>query len=319
MSPSRAAVYRMRTTVISGLLALPSALLAQEAAPPEYVSTKLSDTVTMIEGRGGNVAVSSGEDGVFVIDDQFADISSALLEEVARLTGEPIRFLINTHYHGDHVGGNTAFAEKGAVIIAHDNVYQRMSTEQFSSFMNSTTEPWPTGALPVISFSERMSLRMNGEIAAIHHVANAHTDGDSIIHFPVSNVIHMGDTFFNGFYPYIDLDGGGSINGFIGALETGISLADANTKIIPGHGPVTDVAGLKSYREIVIKARDSVQALVDQGKSLEEAIAAKPTAQWDEAMGKGFIGPAQLVTFIYNSLTGVGSFTRIEANTAASH
>ena len=318
MNISRSISSRMRTTVIVLCLGLPSAALAQEP-PPEYVSTSLSATVTMIEGRGGNVAVSFGDDGVFVIDDQFADISSALVEEVGRITGQPIRFLVNTHYHGDHVGGNAAFAEKGAVIIAHDNVYQRMSTEQFSSFMNSTTEPWPTGALPVVSFSERMSLRMNGEIAAIHHVANAHTDGDSIVHFPVSNVIHMGDTFFNGFYPYIDLDGGGSIKGFIAALEVGIGLADANTKIIPGHGPVTGVAELQRYRDTVVKVRDKVQALIDQGKTLEQAIEAKPTAEWDEAMGKGFIGPAQLVTFIYNSLTGVNQFTRIEANTAESH
>jgi len=284
--------------------------------PVEFVATPLSGTVTMLKGSGGNVAVSAGEDGVFIIDDQIEPITAELVAAIAGISDQPIRFVINTHYHGDHVGGNEAIGGSGAVIVAHDNVYQRLSTEQFSNFFNETTDPWAAGALPVITFSDHMTLHLNAEAVTARHVANGHTDGDAIIHFPVSNVIHMGDIYFNGRYPFIDLDAGGTLQGMLAGVELGLSLANEDTRIIPGHGPLASAQDLAAYRDFLIQSRDAVQALIDQGKTLEETIALKPTAQWDEALGKIWITPAEWVTMIYNSLKGVDAFTRNEANTS---
>ena len=284
---------------------------AQEQAV-EYIATPLSSTVTMIKGKGGNIAVSSGKDGVFIIDDQLKPLTDQLLASIAKVSEQPIRFVINTHYHGDHVGGNETLGAAGSVIIAHDNIRKRMTSEQFSNFMNSTTPAWPKDSLPVVTFNDQVTLHLNGEAVTVTHVPRGHTDGDSIVHFPDSNVLHMGDIFFNGLYPYIDLDGGGSIQGMIAAVELGIGMANAETRIIPGHGPLSDLNGMREYHAFLIKARDNVQALIDQGMSLEQAIEAKPTAEWDETLGKVWITPEQLVTFIYNSLTGVDHFTTTE-------
>ena len=284
---------------------------AQEQAV-EYIATPLSSTVTMIKGKGGNIAVSSGKDGVFIIDDQLKPLTDQLLASIAKVSEQPIRFVINTHYHGDHVGGNETLGAAGSVIIAHDNIRKRMTSEQFSNFMNSTTPAWPKDSLPVVTFNDQVTLHLNGEAVTVTHVPRGHTDGDSIVHFPDSNVLHMGDIFFNGLYPYIDLDGGGSIQGMIAAVELGIGMANAETRIIPGHGPLSDLNGMREYHAFLIKARDKVQALIDQGMSLEQAIAAKPNAEWDETLGKVWIKPEQLVIFIYNSPTGVDHFTTTE-------
>ena len=283
--------------------------LAAQDKPVEYVPTKLSDTVTMVKGQGGNIAVSAGADGVFIIDDQLKPLTDQLIAAIRKIDDRPVRFVINTHYHGDHVGGNEALGEAGSVIIAHDNIRRRMSTDQFNHFFNATTPAYPPASLPVVTFNDRVTLHLNGEAVAVHHVPRGHTDGDSIVHFPASNVLHMGDVYFNGLYPYIDLDGGGSIDGMIAAVDLGLSLADDRTSVIPGHGGLSNRAGLQDYRDFLAAARDNVQALVDRGLDLEQAIAARPTAQWDEALGGVWITPEQFVTFIYNSLTGVERYT----------
>jgi glyoxylase-like metal-dependent hydrolase (beta-lactamase superfamily II) len=278
----------------------------------EYIATPLSDTLTMIKGRGGNIAISVGEDGVYIIDDQVEPLTDQLLAAISKISDQPIRFVINTHYHGDHVGGNEAIGKGGAVLVAHDNIHKRMSSDQFSHFWNNTTPAWPEGALPVLTFNDKVTLHFNGEKAIVHHVPQGHTDGDSIVHFPDSNVIHMGDIYFNGLYPFIDLDGGGGIQGMVAGAELALSLANAETQIIPGHGPLSDRNSLEEYRVFLVKARDNVQQLVDEGKTLEQAIAAGPTAEWDAILGEVWITPQQLVTFIYNSLTGVTHFTSLE-------
>ena len=275
----------------------------------EFTSFQLSDTIYMLKGAGGNVGVSTGEDGLYIIDDQVRPVTTQLLQAIGNISDKPIRFVINTHYHADHTGGNETIGGAGAVIIAHDNIRKRMTTEQVSIFMGNSTPPYAKDALPVLTFNDHMSLHLNGETATAYYVANGHTDGDSIIHFPLSNVIHMGDMFFNGLYPYIDLDAGGSIKGMVAAADLALSLADESTRIIPGHGPLAVLDDLKTYRDFLQKAINNVQALIDQGMDLQQVIAAKPTEEWDEALGKTWITPPQFVTFIYNSLKDIHHYT----------
>lgn len=310
-------------SIRSGFPFLPAvalaALLVSVSCPAddekvEYIPTRLSDTLTMLKGRGGNIAISAGEDGVYIIDDQVKPVTDQLLAAIAEITDQPIRFVINTHYHPDHVGGNEVISKGGAIIIAHDNVRKRMSSEQFNHFFNETAPAWPKDSLPVVTFTDQVTLHFNGETAQVIHVPHGHTDGDSIVYFPDSDVIHMGDLYFNGLYPFIDLDAGGSIQGMISGVEQGLALAGKDTQIIPGHGPLSDKASLTEYHDFLVKARDNVQKLIDEGKSLEETVAAKPTAQWDTILGGIWITPEQLVTFIYNSLQGITEFTPLHSD-----
>ena len=275
----------------------------------EFTTFQLSDTVYMLTGSGGNVGISAGEDGLYIIDDQVKPVTTQLLQAIRKISNQPIRFVINTHYHGDHTGGNETIGGAGAVIIAHDNIRKRMTTEQVSTFRQSTTPPYAEEALPLVTFNDRMSLHLNGETATAYYVANGHTDGDSIIHFPASNVIHMGDMYFNNLYPYVDLEAGGSIQGMVVAADLALSMADESTRIIPGHGPLAMTEDLKNYRDFLIKASTNVQALIDQDMNLQQIIAAKPTEEWDETLGKIWITPVQFVTFIYNSLEGIHHYT----------
>ncbi len=275
----------------------------------EFKTFQLSDTIYMLMGRGGNVGISTGEDGLYIIDDQVRPVTTQLLQAIRKISNKPIRFVINTHYHADHTGGNETIGSAGAVIIAHENIRKRMTTEQISIFMDNTTPPYAKTALPVVTFNDRMSLHLNGETATAYYVANGHTDGDSIIHFPVSNVIHMGDMYFNGMYPYVDLDAGGSIQGMVAAADLALSMANESTRVIPGHGQLAMAEDLKAYRDFLIKASTNVQALIDQDMNLAQIIAAKPTEEWDEALGKVWITPPQFVTFIYNSLENIHHYT----------
>ena len=303
--------------LIATLFATISSTPAEEKKV-EFKTFQLSDTVYMLMGRGGNVGISTGEDGLYIIDDQVKPVTKELLQAIRKISDKPIRFVINTHYHADHTGGNETIGGAGAVVIAHDNIHKRMTTKQVSIFMNNTTPPYAKAALPVVTFNDRMSLHLNGETATAYYVANGHTDGDSIIHFPKSNVIHMGDMFFNGMYPYVDLDAGGSIEGMVVAADLALSMADESTRIIPGHGQLAMTEDLKIYRDFLIKASTNVQALIDQDMNLQQIIAAKPTDEWDESLGKVWIKPAQFVTFIYNSLEDIHHYTppaTVEAET----
>jgi cyclase len=293
---------------LAALLATTGSISAQEKKV-EFSTFQLSDTIYMLRGRGGNVGVSSGEDGLYIIDDQVQPVTSQLLQAIGKISDKPIRFIINTHYHADHTGGNETIGKSGALIIAHDNIHKRMTTEQVSIFMKNSTPPYAKDALPVVTFNDQISLHFNGETATAYHVAHGHTDGDSIIHFPASNVIHMGDMYFNTLYPYVDLDAGGSIQGMVHAADLALSLADDGTRIIPGHGPLGVTEDLRTYRDYLIKASANVQTLIDEKLSLQQIIAAQPTAEWDEDLGKTWITPAQFVTFIYNSLKGIHEYT----------
>src|SRR5712691_12965828 len=224
-----------------------AALAQQDFSKVEIQTEKLADTVYMMTGAGGNLGVSVGEDAVFVIDDQFAPLTPKIQAEIAKLTDKPVKFLLNTHWHFDHVGGNENLGKAGALIFAHENVRKRMSTEQFMEFFGMKTKPEPKVALPVVTFTRDITFHVNGDEVRAFHVPRAHTDGDTIIHFAKSDVIHTGDAFFNKLYPFIDTSSGGSVDGVIAAADRVLAMAGDNTKIIPGHGPLGNKADLKVF------------------------------------------------------------------------
>jgi glyoxylase-like metal-dependent hydrolase (beta-lactamase superfamily II) len=298
----------MRAWWIAGLLwicgmtgAFPVA--AQDFDKVEIKTEKLADGVYMLTGSGGNIGLGVGEDAVFVIDDQYAPLTPKILAAIAALTRQPVKFVLNTHWHSDHVGGNENLGKTGSLIVAHDNVRRRMSSEQFIAAFKDKVDASPKAALPVVTFAESVSFHLNGDEIHGFHVANAHTDGDTVVIFRKANVVHMGDVFFSGSYPFIDLSSGGSVNGTIAACDRVLAMIDGNTKVIRGHASVSDKAGLIAYRDMLAGIRDRVQAQIRAGKSLHETIAANPSAEFDEVWGKGYFKPAQFVETVFQSLS----------------
>lgn len=285
-----------------GALLPTTPVVAQDFSKVQITTTPLRENTFLLTGAGGNMVASTGPDGTFLIDDQYAPLSARISEALGKIGRLPVRFIINTHWHFDHTGGNEAFGQSGSVILAHDNVRQRMSTEQFIAAFDRKIPASPAGALPVITFTQGVTLHLNGDTIEVVHVANAHTDGDALVRFRKANVLHMGDTMFNGGYPFIDLSSGGSIDGLLAAHARALELADGQTIIIPGHGAQTDRATLVAYRGMLQQARDRIAALKAQGKTRDEVVAAQPTAEWDATFGTGFIKPAQFIGFVYDSV-----------------
>ena len=288
---------------VTAVAVVTSPLAAQSAGNVKIKTVKVADGVYMLTGSGGNIGLSVGDDGVFMIDDQFAPLTEKILAAVSMLSREPVRFLVNTHWHGDHTGGNENLGKAGAIIIAHDNVRRRMSTDQFMAAFDRSVPASPAGALPVVTFTDAVTFHFNDEELHVFHVTNAHTDGDAIIHFRQANVFHMGDTFFNGMYPFIDTGSGGSIDGMIEAADQVLARADRRTKVIPGHGPLGDRKDLRAYRDMLETVSARIHTMVDDGKSRDEVIAAKPTSELDGKWGSGFMEPDQWVGIVYDGMT----------------
>ena len=263
---------------------------------------KVADNVFMLTGAGGNIGISTGKDCVFMIDASYAPLAGRIKAAIATVSNKPIQYIVNTHWHQDHVGGNEYFAKAGATVVAHDNVRKRVSTEQFVKMLNKTVPPLPESALPVITFSRSVTFYLNGNEIYIFNIARAHTDGDAIVHFKKSNVIHMGDIYFNGTYPFIDLSAGGSINGMIRAVKNILLLCDRDTKVMPGHGHLSNKAELEEYLKMLVTVRDRISHEIKAGKPLDAVIASQPTRDLDTVWGKGFMKPEQFVKIVYESL-----------------
>jgi cyclase len=298
-----------RTAAAVALAFLLPALARAQMGDPSKVTLKttpVAGNVSMIEGvggfAGGNVGVCVGDDGVLVIDDELQPLTPKLRTALAALSKKPVRFVLNTHVHGDHTGGNEALGTAGAVIVAHYNVRRRLSAEQFMEFLGQkkTIPASPAAALPVVTFNDDLTFFFNGDEIHVFHVAPAHTDGDAVVHFKKANVIHMGDTLVGG-YPIVDAGNGGQYEGFIAAADRVLALADDATKIIPGHGPVMGKADLQAWRDMLLKIRERIAALAAQKKTLDEIKAAKPTAEFD-ATHPGMLPPDVLVESVYKTL-----------------
>jgi cyclase len=269
-------------------------------------TTKLTDSVYMLEGEGGNIGVLAGADGVLLVDDQFGPLTERILAAIRAFCDKPVRFVVNTHWHYDHTSGNENFAQAGAVIVAHENVRRRLSVVQPIEFFNKPYGPMPPAGLPALTFIETVTFQLNGDETTAFHVPDAHTDGDAIVHFTKANVVHMGDVYFAGIYPFIDYGTGGTAKGYIAALDRVLAIADDDTKIIPGHGPLSNKKELMAYRTMVATIAQRVEDMMKSGRTLQEIIAAEPTRDFDAVWGKGFLKPGQFVEVVYRSLAPRG-------------
>jgi cyclase len=290
--------------VAAAFLAAPGAA-QQDFSKVEVKVERLAPGVAVLFGAGGNIGLSYGEDGNAIIDDQYAPLTPKILAALRTLDPDPVRFVINTHWHGDHTGGNENFGKAGAVILAHENVRVRMSSEQFLALFNEKVPPSPAVALPVVTFTAGVTLHLNGDTLRVIHVHNAHTDGDSLVHWRKANVLHMGDTFFHKVtFPFIDLDSRGSIDGMIKAAELGLATANDRTRIIPGHGPVATRAELAAYRDMLKDVRNKVAAGIAAKQTLDQIKAQKIVARY--GMTDGFMKPDAFIESVYKSLTKPG-------------
>ncbi len=295
-------LFGSRKIVLIFLTLLPLVLCAQQDfADVEIQIHDVAENIYMLEGAGGNIGVCIGGDGVLMIDSQYGPLSDKIKAAIQTLSEAEINVLVNTHHHGDHTGGNENFGKEGAQIVAHQNVKERMSNVQKSAFRPEIPAA-PEAARPVMTYTDEMEIRYNNQDIMLIHVDHAHTDGDGLVYFPESDVIHMGDTYFNHRYPYIDLGSGGSIDGIIEAANTALFLAGNNTKIIPGHGPLSNAEELREYRDVLMHLRREVAEAIKESKTLEEIQAMKPGAATDEGWGAAFINGDRIIEIIYKSL-----------------
>jgi cyclase len=271
---------------------------AQDFDKVQIKTTKIAPNLYMLEGEGGNIGISAGEDGVFMIDDQYAPLTPKILAAVKQISDKPIRFLLNTHWHFDHTGGNENLGKAGVTIIAHDNVYKRMSNAGIIELLKKQFPPSPKEALPIITFNDTVTFHINGDEVTSYHVPPAHTDGDSFVRFRKANVIHTGDVFAAYRYPFIDVGNNGSVKGIIEDIDRLLPTLDDQTLVIPGHGPLSHKQDVVAYRNMIATAAGRVEEMVKAGKSLQQVLDAKPTREFDEQWGK-FRKPEQFVEILY--------------------
>jgi glyoxylase-like metal-dependent hydrolase (beta-lactamase superfamily II) len=296
----------MFTAAALALLVQPAA--AQDWAAVEIRAERVADGIYMLTGQGGNMGLSAGPDGAFLIDDQFAPLTDKILAAIRSVTDQPVRFVFNTHWHGDHTGGNENMGKAGALLVAHENTRKRMSVDQVLARVGrpaaDTSRAAPAGALPVVTFSEEVTFHLNGDDVNAFHVAAAHTDTDAIVHFRRADVVHMGDTFFRDRFPFIDTASGGSIDGIIAAAGAALAVMDADTKVIPGHGALSTREDVRAYRDALKSMRDRVAALMGAGRSLDGIQAARPIQEYAQRWNENEAAERSFVETIYRGLGG---------------
>jgi cyclase len=306
-------MIRSGLTVVATALLLTGIAVAQQPQPPtapppvdfskvEIKTTDLGDGVYMFEGQGGNITVALAKDGIIMVDGQFAPLHDKIKAAIAVISNLPVKYLINTHFHGDHTGGNEAFAKDGALVVSEINVKTRLAAGTSNGLTGAKTPPAPAGALPARTYTGAFKIRMIGRVADLKHIANAHTDGDTYVWFKTANVLSTGDTFTNGRYPNIDFANGGNIKGMIAAADIYLKLTSARSRIVPGHGPIADKAALVEYRTMLVTARDRMAKLVADGKGEDDVVAAKPFADLDAKWAPTELASKNFIRVVYHSL-----------------
>ena len=270
----------------------------------EIVTERITDNIHVLFGLGGNILVSSGDDGVLLVDDQFPELKNKVLRAIRKLGGRKVDYIINTHWHFDHAEGNLGFGPSGSTIVAHENSYQMMKEPKPINLVGMIypQQPYPSKALPEITYGNEMNINFNGDQIELYHFGSAHTTGDTAIYLRDSNVIHMGDVFNIDGFPFIDADNGGTIEGMIDFCERALEIINENTVVVPGHGPIANVQAFKDYIEMLKTVSSRISALIDQGKTLEEIIAARPAREWEEEKGGAGLGALTLIDRAYASL-----------------
>src|SRR5712691_7526457 len=304
---------RMRKVLIALMLILAAAIAAWGGQAPDYSkvqikATKVSGNVYMLEGAGGNIGASIGEDGIVIVDDQFAPLAEKIQAALKSLgiTDKPVRFVINTHYHGDHTGGNAPFSGTGSTVIAQDNVRKRLEsggTAGNGGSIKMENKPAEKAALPIITFAHDVTVHLNGEDIRALHFPSGHTDGDSIIFFPKNNVVHMGDDFVRYGFPFIDVASGGSVQGMIDAMEKATAQLPADVKVIPGHGQLSNLDDVRAFTKMLKETSAVVQKAINDHKTLEQMKQEKILAAWEKFSGQ-FVNTDAFIETLYNSLTG---------------
>ena len=305
-------MVRMGMIVVASTLLLGGASYAQQqpaAAPPppdfskvEIKTTDLGDNMYMLEGQGGNITVAVAKDGIIMVDGEFAPLHDKIRAAIAVVSPLPVKYLINTHFHGDHTGGNEPFAKDGATVVSEINVKNRLAAGTTNGLTGVKTPPVSPDALPAKTYTGSYHIRLRGRVADLKHIANAHTDGDTYVWFKTANVLSTGDTFTNGRYPNIDFANGGNIKGMIAATDAYLKLVNDKSRIVPGHGPLGDRTALIAYRTMLVTARDRMAKLVKDGKSEDDVVAAKPFADLDAKWAPTELASTNFVRVVYHSL-----------------
>ncbi|WP_291573941.1 MBL fold metallo-hydrolase [Bradyrhizobium sp.] len=304
-------MLRIGITAIATTMLLAGAAIAQQppAAPPppdfskvEIKTTDLGDNIYMLEGQGGNITVAVAKDGIIMVDGEYAPLHDKIKAAISTVSNQPIKYLIDTHFHGDHTGGNAPFAKDGVTIVSEINVKNRLAAGTTNGLTGVNTPPAPPDALPSKTYTKTHQIRLLGRVADLKHIENAHTDGDTYVWFKTANVLSTGDTFTNGHYPNIDFANGGNIKGMIAATDVYLKLTNAKSRIVPGHGPLADKAALMEYRTMLVTARDRMAKLVKEGKSEDDVVAAKPFADLDAKWAPSELAARNFIRVVWHSL-----------------
>ncbi len=298
-------ILKRSLIVLCLMMGVMSFAYAQDAAQSTLNVTPLAKNISLIwDMRSGNTVVLTGEDGVLINDTKVKELAGPMAAKISEISGgKPVHFVVLTHWHFDHIGGNEMFGNAGAKLIAHENVRKRLSTEQRMDKFNMTVPPVPKAALPLITFMQGLTFHINGEDVQVMHLGPGHTDGDSIVYFHNANLIHLGDLYFNGFYPYIGIESGGSINTMISIGNKILEMIDDTTTIVPGHGAPAKKAEYAGYIQMLTAIRNAIHPQIKAGKTKEEVVASKPTQAFDAKWGHGLFTPDQFVELVYSDLS----------------